>query len=108
MFNRNNLYLQAEVEKIEYIFKGNELGAKFNGCYPSYEVLRKCPDYWQGIKYLISMLETGYHIAVMCCESDYRNCHRYELIGEDMFQLGYEVVHIGTKGELIPHKRLTL
>lgn len=106
MFNRNNLAIQAETEGIEYIFKGQELGAKQNGIYPDYELLRNRAEYMEGLQYLISMLEAGYNIAIMCCELDHLKCHRYSLIGEDMFQLGYDVVHIDKRGELIPHEGL--
>lgn len=106
MFNKNNLAVQAKTEGIEYIFKGQELGAKLNGNYPSYEILRNRLEYMDGLQYLISMLETGYSIAIMCCELDHLKCHRYSLIAEDMFQLSYDVVHIDRRGELIPHKGL--
>lgn len=108
MFNRNNLAIQAQLEGIVYIFKGQELGAKLNGSYPSYEVLRNRPEYMEGLKYLIGEIDAGYNIAIMCCELDHLKCHRYSLIGEDMFQLDYDVIHIGRQGELIPHKGLIL
>lgn len=108
MFNKSNLAIQAKAEDIEYIFKGQELGAKQNGIYPNYEALRDRPQYMEGLQYLISMLETGYSIAIMCCELDHLKCHRYSLIGEDMFQLGYDVVHIDRQGDLILHEGLVL
>ena len=108
MFNRNNLAIQAQLEGIEYIFKGQELGAKLNGSYPNYEVLRNRPEYMEGLKYLIGEIDTGYNIAIMCCELDHLKCHRYSLIGEDMFQLDYDVIHINKQGELIPHEGLIL
>lgn len=106
MFNKNNLATQAITEGIEYIFKGQELGAKFNGGYATYEVLRQRPEYAEGLKFLINELDTGYNIAIMCCELDHLKCHRHGLVGEDMFQLGYDVIHIGKQGELIPHEGL--
>ena len=105
MFNKNSLTIQAANEGVEYIFKGQELGAKFKGVYPSHETLRERPEYMEGLRYLISEIETGYNIAIMCCELDYLKCHRYSLIGEDMFQLGYNVIHIDKEGEVTPHKR---
>lgn len=98
MFNRNNLAIQSKSEGIKYIFKGQELGAKLNGSYPSYDILRSRPEYMEGLQYLISEIEAGYNIAIMCCELDHLKCHRYSLIGEDMFQLGYDVVHIDRRG----------
>lgn len=106
MFNKNSLSTQAKAEEIEYVFKGNELGAKYNGMYPSYDILRKRIEYPVGLQYLIQQLQEGINIAIMCCESDYQKCHRYSLIGEDIFQLGYDVVHIGKDGELISHQGL--
>lgn len=108
MFNKNSLAIQAKTEGVEYIFKGQELGAKLNGSYPSYDILKSRPEYLKGLKYLISEIEAGYNIAIMCCELDHLKCHRYSLIGEDMFQLGYDVIHIGKRGELIPHEGLIL
>lgn len=104
MFNKNNLSAQANGEGVEYIFKGGELGAKLNGMYPDYEVLRMRPEYMEGLRFLISLIDAGYSIAIMCCELDHLKCHRYSLIGEDLFQLGYEVIHIDRKGELIAHE----
>lgn len=106
MFNKNNLTIQAISEGVEYIFKGQELGAKLHGSYPSYEILRNRPEYLEGLKYIISEIETGYNLAIMCCELDHLKCHRYNLIAEDIFQLGYDVVHIGKRGELITHEGL--
>lgn len=106
MFNKNSLVLQSKDEGVEYIFKGYELGAKLNGIYPDYQQLRNRPEYMEGLKYLISEIEAGCNIAIMCCELDHLKCHRYSLIGEDLFQLDYDVVHIGKHGELIPHKGL--
>lgn len=106
-FNRNSLLSQAKDEGVAYVFKGVELGAKFNGTYPSNEVLRSRPEYAEGLRYLISLLEAGYNVAIMCCELDHLCCHRYSLVGEDMFQLGYPVVHINKQGKLAPHEGLT-
>lgn len=106
MFNKNSLAIQAQLEGVEYVFKGQELGAKLNGSYPDYEILRSRSEYMEGLKFLISEIEAGYNIAIMCCELDHLKCHRYSLIGEDMFQLDYDVVHIGKDGELISHEGL--
>ena len=108
MFNRNSLLSHSKPEGLEYIFKGEELGARLNGTYPSYEILRGRGEYMEGLQYLIQQLQEGRSIAIMCCESDYQKCHRYSLIGEDMFQLGYDVVHIDKRGDLVPHQGLIL
>lgn len=106
IFNKNSLAIQAKSEEVEYIFKGQELGARLNGSYPSYEVLRNRTEYLEGLKYLISEIELGYNLAIMCCELDHLKCHRYSLIAEDIFQLGYDVIHIDKRGELITHEGL--
>lgn len=106
MFNKNSLAIQAKSEEVECIFKGQELGAKLHGSYPSYEILRNRPEYLEGLKYLISEIEIGYNLAIMCCELDHLKCHRYSLIAEDIFQLGYDVIHIDKRGELITHEGL--
>lgn len=108
MFNKNRLAIDGEKVNVKYIFKGFELGAKFGNIYPSYDLLRGRPEYLEGLQYLIQQLEEGRNIAIMCCESDHHQCHRYSLIGEDMYQLGYNVVHIDKRGELILHEGLIL
>lgn len=108
MFNKNSLLSLSKSEGMEYIFKGEELGARLNGTYPSYEVLRERVKYMEGLQYLIQQLQEGQNIAIMCCESDCQNCHRYSLIGEDMFQLGYDVVHIDKRGDPVSHQGLIL
>lgn len=95
-FNKNRLNISLPALGIEYEFKGEELG----GLSMIDETL-----YRQGIDFLLEPLKLGQTIAIMCCESDFRKCHRYK-IAEDIFQKGYTVIHIGKQGELIQHEGL--
>lgn len=112
-FNKLSITRQLLDRDIQYIHKGAELGGKLadteNVIYEVYNIYqerRKSIQYLQGISFLEQGLELGHKMAIMCCELDYKNCHRYSLVREDISNRGWEVLHIDKNGELQNHKEL--
>ena len=112
-FNKLSIMSKLEDENIQYIHKGIELGGKpaqiKNVIYEVYNIpqeRRKSIQYLQGISFLEQGLELGHKMAIMCCELDYKNCHRYSLVGEDISKRGWGVLHIDKNGELTNHSGL--
>ena len=99
-FNRNKLLVSLPAIGIEYVYKGEALGGLSLNEKEQQETL-----YQQGIDFLIERLKSGQTVAIMCCEADVRNCHRYK-IADEIFKRGYIVIHIGKQGELIIHEGL--
>jgi len=56
--------------------------------------VRKSWNFKQGVERLLSGIEKGYTIALMCSESDPFDCHRFSMITVALQQAGFEVRHI--------------
>jgi len=108
-FNAKAFQITLSEVGIQYIHK-SELGGKPKGeeLYTNgnldYDKLRKSLSYLQGLEYLEKGLEFNYKIGIMCSELNPHECHRHSLIGEDLCRRGWEVIHIGKEGELLPHQ----
>lgn len=108
-FNKKAFEVTLSEFGIRYIHKP-ELGGKpkneefYQNGKLDYDKLRKSIPYLQGIDYLEAGLSFGYRIGVMCSELNFHDCHRYNLIGDDMHRRGWEVLHIDKQGELQPHQ----
>ncbi|MGL5979709.1 MAG: DUF488 family protein [Phocaeicola sp.] len=101
-FNRERLKNVLSLAGIQYIYKGDELGGL-----NLQEESSRLP-YLKGIEFLERGLEFGYTMAVMCCELDYKKCHRYSVIGRDMTLRGWTVYHINKEGKSITHEEASL
>ena len=86
-------------EGIEYVFLGEQLGARRDEaeCYVDdqavYERVAKLPQFVAGIERLLTGAEK-YRIAMMCGERDPLDCHRGVLITPALVDAGAEVQHI--------------
>ena len=92
---------------IRYMFLGNKLGGRPGdfALYdasgkPDYEKIANTDGYQQGIDALIQLARGDETIAIMCSESDYRECHRYKLVAKSLTVAGVEVRHILKDGSL--------
>ncbi|TLX24043.1 DUF488 domain-containing protein [Chryseobacterium indologenes] len=107
-FNTKAFQITLAEFGLQYIHKP-ELGGKpkdeefYTNGNLDYDKLRRSVSYQQGLEYLERGLEFDYRIAIMCSEQNPLECHRYNLIGEDLHRRGWEVIHIGKQGELLPH-----
>lgn len=104
-FNREVLKKALNASKIQYVFMGNELGARPND--PSvyvnnavqYARLAERIDFRNGIERLIKGINE-HKIALMCTEKDPINCHRTILVGRNLKKLGATIQHILYNSEL--------
>ncbi|WP_300673486.1 DUF488 domain-containing protein [Soonwooa sp.] len=109
-YNRASLSASLQETGIKYGFQGDSLGGKpkdtnlYTNGKLDYLKIRKTLKYQQGLEYLEKGIELGLRIAILCAEQDFRVCHRYTLIGEDLHQRGYEILHLDPKGEPQPHQ----
>lgn len=110
-FNHMELRDRLPLEDISYRFKGHQLGgmpdddALKTGGRPDYKKIRASFDYRVGLSELIERElpwpERAGASVLMCSEQDPINCHRRRLIGEDLVQRKFELVHILKDGSLL-------
>ncbi len=107
-FNRENLAAELRAVGIEYIFLGQQLGARREEqeCYESgvalYERIAKLPAFREGLSRLCQDAEK-HRLAIMCSEKEPLNCHRTILICRHLRELGVQIKHILTDGNLEEH-----
>ena len=66
-----------------YMFKGKNLGGKEENV-----------DYEETIDELVDIAVGGERVCVMCSESDYKKCHRSEMLEPSFIGKGVEVMHL--------------
>jgi uncharacterized protein (DUF488 family) len=108
-FSRNRL--QAELKKcgIEYLFLGEELGARPRdpACYDadgrvSYARIAAGEPFRYGLDRMIAASRTQ-RVAMMCAEREPLDCHRTLLIARELVLQKIPVVHILADGKGEPH-----
>jgi len=110
-FNRDSLMNILKENKIDYIFLGNELGARSKQpeCYIDnkiqFDILARQPLFLTGIEKVIAALEKK-NIALMCVEKDPLDCHRTILVARQLQIRGITVKHILYDGTVERHKDL--
>jgi len=92
---------------IRYVFLGDRLGGRprdaslyDQGGKPDYDKIAATEGYRQGIGLLEELARSDETTAIMCSESDYRECHRYKLIARTLVLDGVTVRHILKDGSL--------
>lgn len=106
-FNRHDVAEALRVAGIPYVWLGHSLGGvpddpslNTRGK-PDYDKIRKSQRYQDGLADLAIGLESPLvPMALMCSEQDPSGCHRRRLVGADLIERGYELVHIMGDGEL--------
>lgn len=108
-FNKSELSKLLHDHGIDYIFLGNELGARSTdpNCYVDgrvqYARLAHSGSFKAGIQVVLQRAETD-RVALMCTEKDPLNCHRTILVAKELSQLGVLVQHIHGDGSLESHE----
>ena len=98
-FNRDNLKKSLINNCIEYVFLGDNIGARIKApeCYKKgqadYELIAKHPLFQEGIDRLLKGMEK-FSIALMCAEKDPINCHRTILICKYLKKYQIKIYHI--------------
>jgi uncharacterized protein (DUF488 family) len=108
-FRREALQEALAAGGIQYVFLGEELGARSRdpSCYDaggrvSYAKLAATDLFRKGIQ----RLETGsrdFRISLMCAEREPLECHRTILVSRELVREGIEVTHILADGSLEEH-----
>jgi uncharacterized protein (DUF488 family) len=98
-FNRESLMKSLIANGIEYVFLGDNLGARIRApeCYKngqiSYELVSRHPLFGEGIGRLLKEMN-NFSIAIMCAEKDPITCHRMILICKELKNHGVQITHI--------------
>lgn len=99
-YNREELKISLEKERIKYVYLGDKLGGLPNdlSCYTDgkvdYNKLKEKEFFKQGLKRLINANNKKIKIAIMCSEKDPKECHRSKLIGEELLKFNINIKHI--------------
>jgi uncharacterized protein (DUF488 family) len=109
-FNKEDIKRTLFNNNITCIYMGTELGIiqknksllSEDGLLEYYKV-KSSHNFLTGIERLKNGIFMGYKIAVMCAEKDPIDCHRSVLIGQELFQQTYKVIHILPDGSLQTH-----
>lgn len=107
-FNRETLRAALDAADIQYVFLGDELGARSQdrSCYVNgraeYELLAKTQQFQHGLTRVAQGAEK-HVIALMCAEKDPLTCHRTVLVARHLALRGLDIQHILEDGRLESH-----
>lgn len=107
-FNREAIKTTLSEAGIEYVFLGDELGARSQdrACYVNrkvnYDLLAKTPLFERGL-HRIAKDSSKHRIAIMCAEKDPLACHRAILVSRRLAARGITVRHILEDGRIESH-----
>ncbi len=99
-FNREPLQKTLKSRNIEYVFLGEELGArpKDPSCYvdgkANYQKITDSDLFKNGLERMKLGMQKGYVLALMCAEKDPMSCHRSILICRNMRRQDVDIRHI--------------
>jgi len=111
-FNRENINSALLSKNINYIFLGEEFGARreeknlLTDGMVDFEKVSKDSKFLDGINRIKKGMKKGYKIALMCTEKDPLECHRTILVSRNLSLIGIECVHILPDGSLKKHKEI--
>jgi uncharacterized protein (DUF488 family) len=110
-YNRETLKKTLQEHEIQYVFLGDELGARRSerGCYVDgqavYERVAQLPAFREGIE-RVKKGAQKMRIALMCAEKDPIECHRAVLVSRRLKQEKVDVSHILVDGNVQEHGEL--
>jgi uncharacterized protein (DUF488 family) len=99
-FNRELLKQAVKSHNVEYVFLGEELGArpKDSSCYVDgkaiYQKISASSLFRNGLERIKLGMQKGYVLALMCAEKDPMTCHRSILICRHLRGPGIDIRHI--------------
>lgn len=108
-FSKAELQRALKASGIQYVFLGQELGARRTerACYvdgqAKYELIAQLPAFAEGIRRIQAGAERM-RLSLMCAEKDPITCHRTILVCRELAKLGLDVKHILDDGDLEPHE----
>ena len=104
-FNREELGSSLERAGIDYVFMGDQLGARPQdpACYKDrkvqFKLMAATDPFRKGLERIVSGSE-NHRIAMMCSENDPLKCHRSVFISRELEALGAKVSHILEDGSV--------
>jgi len=104
-FNRELLTIDLRNANIEYIYFGDQLGARPDNanCYNenrvNFEYLAKTEQFHVGLDRLVNT-SSKYIVALMCAEKDPIECHRFILVCRNLKNIGLHIKHILSDGNI--------
>ena len=107
-FNREALAAELKSYGLEYVFLGQELGARSEDptCYRNgralYSLIARTAVFERGIHRLFSGMGR-FQVAIMCAEKEPLACHRSILVSRYLHERGVKVHHILEDGRLEDH-----
>lgn len=111
-YNRENIKEVLNKNNIEYLYLGEELGArrkeeslKTNGTV-DFDKVAVDEKFLKGIERIQIGIKKGYRIALMCTEKEPLECHRTILISKKLTDIGIKVVHILPNGTLTDRQQI--
>jgi uncharacterized protein (DUF488 family) len=110
-FNRQSLEASLRTAGIEYLFLGEELGARSSdpSCYDgdrvSYAKLAATESFKRGLRRVLEESRTK-RVALMCAERDPLDCHRTILVARELAKEGVPITHIRADGTLEDHQHV--
>lgn len=99
-FNKNELKFSLLDNNIQYVFLGKQLGGLPTDltCYTNgkvdYDKIKDKDFFKEGLSRLITANKKQIKVAIMCSESNPKQCHRSKLIGEELRKFGISLNHI--------------
>lgn len=108
-FNREALAGALKNSGLEYLFLGQELGARSGdpACYregrAQYALIAESPLFARGIERLLAGIE-NFRLAILCAEKEPLTCHRSILIARYLHERSVSVRHILEDGSLEDHE----
>jgi uncharacterized protein (DUF488 family) len=112
-FNREALAVTLKNSGVDYVFLGQELGARSEdpACYrdgrAQYALIAQTPQFERGIERLMAGAEK-FRVAILCAEKEPLGCHRTILIARSLHERGIRVHHVLEDGSLEDHDALLL
>lgn len=107
-FSKAELQRALKASGIQYVFLGQELGARRTerACYvdgqAKYELIAQLPAFAEGIRRIQAGAERM-SLSLMCAEKDPITCHRTIMVCRELAKLGLDVKHILDDGRLESH-----
>lgn len=106
-FSQRPLAVALDEVGIKYVFLGDKIGGRPREASlytpsgkPDYEKIAATRTYQTGIEMLIEFARGDETVAIMCSESDFKECHRYKLVARSLTLRDIEVRHILKDGSL--------
>ena len=100
-FNRNELQYFLKKHNVKYLFLGDLIGGlpDDKSCYNEkgkvdYQLLKNKDFFKEGLNRLITAHSKNLRVAIMCSETDPKECHRSKLIGRELLKYGIDINHI--------------